>query len=70
MFNISFGYPGTDSCSKCDSFQAELQLINNKILEFPMDAGLYKQKSEAEANRELHQRKAENFYYRKKIAKT
>ncbi|RUS70232.1 hypothetical protein EGW08_022003 [Elysia chlorotica] len=68
-FNISFGYPRTDTCAICDEFFAGLTNINKELDASPEDANLLRQKAEIVAHRELHQRKSETFYERKRNAK-
>ena len=69
-FNIFFGYPRTDTCSKCDSLRAQLEQVVEKIRLNVHDASLYQQQATLQTEKELHQRKAENFYTCKKAAKT
>ncbi|GFO01206.1 hypothetical protein PoB_002771100 [Plakobranchus ocellatus] len=68
-FNISFGYPRTDTCANCDEFVARLKLLDKDLTESPDDASLLRQKGELLAQREVHQRKSETFYERKRSAK-
>ena len=68
-FNISFGYPRTDTCSKCDEFLAELKLVEKELKENPEDVNLLRKRGDLLTQREVHQRKAETFYSRKKNAK-
>lgn len=59
-FNLSFGYPRTDTCSSCDKFNANLKTLSNgddeKIRKLTLE-------------NELHKRKAQTFYDRKKSAR-
>ena len=68
-FNISFGYPRTDTCSKCDEFLAELKLVEKELKKNPEDVNLLRKRGDLLTQREVHQRKAETFYSRKKNAK-
>lgn len=71
-FNIGFGYPRSDTCSTCDKYAAE-----KKTLSFKINEGsdpLKKQKLSGELKvletyQELHLRRQQTFYERKKIAK-
>lgn len=60
-FNLSFGYPRTDTCSTCDEFNAKLRCLHAEkdALEI----------RELTLQNELHKRKAEAFYDRKRSAK-
>ena len=61
-FNISFGYPRTDTCSTCDRYIAEirrLKLQSNSETEI----------RQLDIQNELHRRKAQCFYDRKREAK-
>ena len=69
-FNISFGYPRSDTCSACDEFQAKISSIDSQLLaRYGDEADLQAQKAKLSAEKELHQRKAEIFYERKRAAK-
>ncbi|GFO32007.1 vitamin B12-dependent ribonucleotide reductase [Plakobranchus ocellatus] len=68
-FNISFGYPRSDSCSKCDELITKIDFLQVQLEGQPENQELQKQKGQALTERELHQRKAENFYQRKRAAK-
>lgn len=58
-FNISFGYPRTDTCSQCDEFTAKLKIAAGNDTEI----------KKLQAEKELHLRKATTFYDRKKKAR-
>lgn len=58
-YNFSFGYPRTDTCSTCDEFKIALEHLSGQEAE----------KSEIEKKKELHLRKAETFYERKRKAR-
>lgn len=71
-FNISFGYPRTDTCSQCDEFSAKLKAEEIKRNEctdpneiIKIDADIKRLKTE---NR-LHKKKASQFYENKKQAR-
>ncbi|XP_029108858.1 uncharacterized protein stbd1 isoform X1 [Scleropages formosus] len=69
-FNISFGYPQSDTCSTCNENLAKLKCkdakLNNDSSE---DDGLLSRRLDSSSQHELHQRKAEVFYERKRVAK-
>jgi len=60
-FNISFGYPRTDTCTTCDEFLAQLKTLS------PVTDD--KEIQNLTTKNMLHKRKAETFYVRKKIAR-
>ena len=60
-FNLSFGYPRTDTCSACDKFHATLRTLSADT-----DAAKIKQLT---VENELHKRKAQTFYDRKRNAR-
>lgn len=60
-FNLSFGYPRTDTCSTCDKFHAILRTLST-------DSNADEIKQLTLAN-EIHKRKAQTFYDRKKNAR-
>ena len=62
-FNIAFGYPRTDTCSKCDELKMRIDLIAKDNL---MNPDLQAKLKELETERDLHQRKAETFHRRKR----
>lgn len=65
-YNISFGYPRSDTCSHCDDLNAKIELVKKSGCENnDRDAELNKLNQELE----LHKRKASVFYERKKIAR-
>ncbi|KAI4454181.1 dna-directed rna polymerases i ii and iii subunit rpabc2 [Holotrichia oblita] len=51
-FNIKFGYPRSDTCAECDTFQQKLN--STSVTE--------EEKAEIRIRKELHQRKAEAFH--------
>ncbi|CAH1114222.1 unnamed protein product [Psylliodes chrysocephalus] len=61
-FNISFGYPRTDTCSACDEHKAKKISIKND----PSQKALL---SRLETEHKLHLLKAETFYKRKRAAR-
>ncbi|XP_072383777.1 uncharacterized protein [Diabrotica undecimpunctata] len=61
-FNISFGYPHSDTYSVCDNFTAERNKLN-------MQRHHEAEIKRLEVEHELHKRKAQWFYDRKKEAK-
>lgn len=60
-FNLSFGYPRTDTCSACDKFYATLRTLSADT-----DAAEIR---ELTVKNELHKRKAQSFYNKKKNAR-
>ena len=68
-FNISFGYPRADTCSKCDELIANISHCDSKLEITPSDAETLKEKTTLQTEKELHQRKAEMFYVRKRAAR-
>lgn len=72
-FNISFGYPRTDTCSTCDEFMIKVKSLQSDISkpETTVDdkETLQKEINELSIKNELHKRKAEVFYNRKRVAK-
>ena len=68
-FNISFGYPRADTCSKCDELIAKLSHCNSKLEVTPNDADTLNEKTTLRTENELHQRKAKIFYARKRTAR-
>ncbi|XP_047139745.1 uncharacterized protein LOC124815274 [Hydra vulgaris] len=69
-FNISFGYPRKDTCSFCDLTKKKITAIDCQVPSDSVAANdlLYK-KNALNASLELHQRKAEMFYQRKRTAR-
>lgn len=63
-FNISFGYPRSDTCSICDKFTAE---VNRLRAEGTPQAAEEIRRIEIE--NKLHKTKAETFYERKRTAR-
>ncbi|CAH1105677.1 unnamed protein product [Psylliodes chrysocephalus] len=61
-FNISFGYPRTDTCSSCDEHKAKKMSIEND----PSQKAFL---SRLETEYKRHLRKAETFYKRKRAAR-
>jgi hypothetical protein len=62
-FNISFGYPRSDTCSICDKFLAEMKALEQRT-----------ETSETEKRKltvlnDIHKKKAQEFYNRKRNAK-
>lgn len=57
-FNIGFGYPRSDTCSECDELNAKMKAAENSD-----------ELSKLTIARELHLRKAQTFYDRKKADK-
>lgn len=72
-FNISFGYPRSDTCSFCDELKVEVECLSDKIKRCTADSKELKQLNEAlqalQTKKELHLRKADTFYARKRAAR-
>ncbi|RUS72208.1 hypothetical protein EGW08_020035 [Elysia chlorotica] len=70
---IAFGYPRKDTCSTCDGLKCKIEGGNTQLNELPPDseraALLLRQKDGQKSTFELHQRKGEVFYDRKKAAR-
>ena len=66
-YNIAFGYPRSDTCSTCDSTKIELQAIENNFV--LSDGFKTKRLQEIKMASELHQRRAKEFYTRKRAAR-
>jgi len=74
-FNIAFGYPRTDTCSTCDSLvakisyiQTELQACNSNT-DTQQTVKLQREFKKLTEEHELHKRKSEVFYSRKREAR-
>jgi len=71
-FNISFGYPRSDTCSTCDNFTAEVKVLQTK-LNVGLDASSQKDIEDKikklTTENQLHKAKAEVFYERKRKAR-
>ena len=62
-FNISFGYPGTETYSKCNEFKIKIEA---KKLSFNSECKKLKQQlDEIELQKEQYHKDAEIFYVRK-----
>nr|XP_047129771.1 uncharacterized protein LOC124809804 isoform X1 [Hydra vulgaris] len=66
-FNISFGYPRTDTCSKCDEFKIKIDAIKIE-LSFKCTKP-EQQLHELELLKKQHHKNAETFYVRKRNAR-
>lgn len=71
IFNMSFGYPRTDTCSTCDSYLAKVRTLEyeTKHKETINQAAITKQLKDLQIINEVHKRKAVTFYDRKRAAK-
>jgi hypothetical protein len=72
-YNIGFGYPRTDTCSKCDETRVNLEQLRNKLANLKQSnadriASVNAEIRSFEIQQELHLRKAQTFYTRKKQA--
>lgn len=72
-FNISFGYPRTDTCSQCDEYKAKIRQIELEISQLQMsdktEEQLNQNKKNLEVANNLHLKKAEKFYEIKRKAR-
>lgn len=69
-FNISFGYPRSDSCSICDEFLAKLKVLEKeKLLDEAHRCKIEQEKRRLTIDNEVHKKKAETFYERKRQAR-
>lgn len=62
-FNIAFGYPKTDTCSYCDTMKARTDSLKSEAI---VNGSRIKKTSPS--LQELHMRKAQAFYSRKRSA--
>lgn len=68
-FNISFGYPRSDTCSTCDEHQANLAAMDQELKVNPDDVDLLRKRQAAELEHTVHLNRADAFYKRKRAAK-
>ncbi|GFN85748.1 hypothetical protein PoB_001225400 [Plakobranchus ocellatus] len=69
-FNISFGFPRSDTCSLCDQINAKLTCLDSKLQSGSGEtAALEQERAQVNTEKEIHHRKAEVFYERKKAAR-
>ncbi|XP_072401358.1 uncharacterized protein [Diabrotica undecimpunctata] len=73
-FNISFGYPRSDTCSECDKFLAEMKSLKLSLEHLPVGTEVSRQEIEAHIGKlhianSVHKAKAETFYDRKRSAR-
>ena len=68
-FNIGFGYPRTDTCSACDQFLAKIEIATKTLESGPTNEVLIRDLKQLKFQKDLHQRKADTFYRRKRDAK-
>lgn len=69
-YNIGFGYPRTDTCSTCDEFKARVHDLELKIHNNSGDSGsLQAELKKINIEHDIHLRKAESFYERKRTAR-
>ncbi|CAH1964672.1 unnamed protein product [Acanthoscelides obtectus] len=71
-FNIAFGYPRTDTCCSCDQFLIKIKSLQSDVLK-SMDIAqkerFQKEIRHITIQNDVHKRKAEVFYSRKRAAK-
>lgn len=71
-FNIAFGYPRCDTCSTCDAFIVKLKDIEAQLNSTADEAGkntLTLAKKKIKVDHDLHKRRAETFYERKRTSR-
>lgn len=71
-FNLSFGYPRTDTCSACDKFQAELKGLNAQLSKTTTEEeknAVLEQIAKITRENNVHKLKAVTFYTRKRLAR-
>lgn len=71
-FNISFGYPRSDTCSSCDQFLAELkvlQVLRDTDVNNEMRKGIEAEINKKTVENNLHKTKADVLYQRKRMAR-
>ena len=62
-FNISFGYPRTDTCSKCDEIKISIKKASKELSNNPDSEHLKQALQKLQFKRDIHQRKADTFYF-------
>lgn len=66
-YNISFGYPRTDTCSTCDAFTAEIRVLELKLSDSSVDKQIIENEIKSlTTQNKLHKKKADAFYQRKR----
>lgn len=67
-YNISFGYPRYDTCSKCDEFTSKEAILKKKIAETVVSSqeSLIEERNKLIIENKVHKKKAQVFYDRKK----
>lgn len=72
-FNISFGFPRSDTCSFCDKVMVQIDALNSQIKQTNPDLDKYKQLNDdlksLHTKKEVHLRRAKTFYDRKRAAR-
>src|SRR5262249_48021646 len=77
-FNISFGYPRSDTCATCDEYIVKESVFEKSLreMENSKDVKVVEERENLKKNfkpvkksQELHKRKAETFYERKRETK-
>lgn len=75
-YNISFGYPRSDTCSRCDTMNAkevqiqeELACLEKNKNDPDLKQQLDKKLRSLKADKELHLRRAQTFYDKKRLCK-
>lgn len=71
-FNIHFGLPRSDTCSKCDSLKVQIDGLSKLIMSLENDktAQVKSQLATLQAQDKLHKMKAQQWYDRKSKSKS
>ena len=67
-FNISFGYPRIDTCSKCNELKISIEKASKELSNNPDSEHLKQTLRKLQFKRDIHQKKADTFYKRKREA--
>lgn len=68
-YNVSFGYPRTDTCSTCDENKASFNVVERILAQQPNAVNALQQKQQLETERQVHLKRADVFYQRKRESK-
>lgn len=70
-YNISFGYPRTDTCSICDKFKSQIVILKKDLENAPVNdkSAIEKQIKSLTTENDLHKSRAVTFYTRKREAR-
>lgn len=69
-FNISFGYPRSDTCSICDEYLAKIKVLEKRVQSNETNTRKVEdEKKWLQIENDVHKKKAETFYTRKREAR-